>query len=127
MIIIGHEEIPFKPFYYVETVEEIENTPPGSVLWLGPFSKAKKIARHCYENRIGYAVMAESVKEALMANALHAGYIIVPAELAKKVQAVAETYLFDAKILLPISDEEEMESAAEIGLDGVIFKAGVVS
>lgn len=127
MIIIGHEDIPYRPLHYVETPEEIETTPAGSVLWLGPLAGAKKLARHCYENSLEYAVMAESVTDAVKANALHARYIVVPAELAEEIQSIAETYLFDAKILLPITEESEIEAAAKAGIDGVLFPSGVVS
>jgi len=127
MIIIGHEDIPYRPLYYVESVEEIKNTPPGSTLWLGPFSGSKSIARHCFENGIGYAVMAETVNDALKANALHAHYIVAPMELAREVQKIAETYLFDAKILLPVDEENEMEEAAEAGIDGVIFQEAIIT
>ncbi len=127
MIIIGHEDIPYRPLYYVESVEEIKKTPPGSTLWLGPFSSSKAIARHCFENGLGYAVMAETVNDALKANALHAHYIVAPMELAREIQKVAETYLFDAKILLPVDEESEMEEAARAGIDGVIFQEAVIA
>ncbi len=127
MIILGHPEIPFEPLHYVESIEEIDRTPPGSTLWLGPFGTAKAIARHCRDHRIGYAVMAERVTDALLANALHARYILADADLAPKLQKIAETYLFDAKILLPVSSEAEMEDAAEAGIDGVIFEEAIAA
>ncbi|WP_300795995.1 hypothetical protein [Helicobacter sp. UBA3407] len=37
------------------------------------------------------------------------------------MQKLAETYLFDAKILLCIQEEQEIEKTAECGIDGVIF------
>ena len=126
MIIIGHPDIPFEPLYYVETIEEIAKTPPNSTLWLGAFSDAKEIAKHCYENHIAYGVMAESVNDALFANALHARYILADHSLASKLQKIAENYLFDAKILVPISNESEMEIVAEAGIDGVIFQDAII-
>ncbi len=127
MIILGHPDIPFEPLHYVESIDEIERTPPSGTLWLGPFGGAKEIARHCYEQRIPYAVMAETITDALLANTLHATYILADAKLAPKLQKIAETYLFDAKILLPISDEAEMEAAAEAGIDGVIYEAAIAA
>jgi len=126
MIIIGHRDIPFEPLYYVETIEEIAKTPPNSTLWLGAFVDAKEIAKHCYENHIAYAVLAESVNDALLANALHAQYILADHSLASKLQKIAENYLFDAKILIPISDESEMQTIAEAGIDGVIFQCAII-
>jgi len=126
MIIIGHPDIPFDPLYYVETIEEISKTPSNSTLWLGIFASAKEIAKHCYENQIAFSVMAESVNDALLANALHARYILADESLASKLQKIAENYLFDAKILVPISDESEMEIIAEAGIDGVIFQDAII-
>ncbi len=127
MIIIGHEDIPFRPLYYVDGIEEIENTPAGSTLLLGPFGESKEIARHCYENGLRYAVTAESLKEALFANALNAEYILCSFELAPSIQKIAENYLFDAKIVVPVNDENELEAVAEEGIDGVIFKEAVIA
>jgi len=126
MIIIGHPDIPFEPFYYVESIEEIAKTPPNSTLWLGSFASAKEIAKHCFKNHIAYGVMAESVNDALLSNALHARYILADHSLASKLQKIAENYLFDAKILVPISDESEMETTAEAGIDGVIFQDAII-
>ncbi len=125
MIIIGHPDIPYEPFYYVETIEEIGHTPANATLWLGPWRETKEIAKHCRANRISYAVMALSVEDALLANALRAAYILADATLAPRIQKIAETYLFDAKILLPVSDEAELVKAAEEGIDGVIFQNAI--
>jgi len=46
--------------------------------------------------------------------------------LASKLQKIAENYLFDAKILVPISNESEMEIVAEAGIDGVIFQDAII-
>jgi hypothetical protein len=126
MIILGHPDIPFQPLHYVESVEEISRTPSGVVLWLGPYAQAKEIAKHCRQNRIAYAVMAESLIDALLANALHATYILAQMPLATQLQKMAETYLFDAKIIVPIDEEIEMAAIAQAGIDGVIFQEAIV-
>ena len=125
MIILGHPDIPYDPLYYVENAEEIAKTPPNSTLWLGPFTEVKPLARHCFTHRLAYAVMAQSVRDALLANALHVRYILCDLSLARKVQKIADTYLFDAKILVPVSEEKEMELIAEAGIDGVIFQNAI--
>ncbi len=125
MIILGHPDIPFDPLYYVENIEEIADTPPNGTLWLGPFKETKDLAKHCRENGIAYAVMAESVRDALLANALQASYILSERVLAESLQKIAETYLFDAKILVPIHEESEMEDIAKAGIDGVIFQNAI--
>ena len=126
MIIIGHRDIPFEPLYYVQKSEEIAQTPPGAMLWLGSYGEAKSLVRHCFENRLPFAVMAESVNDALLANALHARYILAAMPLAATLQKIAETYLFDAKILVPVVEEAQMEAIAVAGIDGVIFQDAII-
>ncbi len=126
MVILGHPDIPFAPLHYVESVEEIAKTPAGSVLWLGPYGQAKSLARHCFDHRLPYAVMAESLADALKANALGARYILAPETLAPAIQKAADHYLFDAKILLPVEEEAQMEKAARDGIDGVIFPTAII-
>ncbi|MDQ1268226.1 MAG: hypothetical protein QG560_869, partial [Campylobacterota bacterium] len=46
--------------------------------------------------------------------------------LAKTAQNVAESYLFDAKILVMIEDEDEIEELALLAIDGVIFSNAIV-
>jgi NAD(P)H-dependent flavin oxidoreductase YrpB (nitropropane dioxygenase family) len=125
MLILGHPDIPYEPLYYVESVEEIAHTPPNATLWLGAFGESVPIARHCMAHGVAYAVMAESLADALKANALRARYILAAEPLAARVQKAADTYLFDAKVLLPITEESEMERAAEAGIDGVIFQNAI--
>lgn len=127
MILIGHPDIPYNPLYYVESVDEIKKSPSGSALWLGSFKESRDLVKHCFENGIEYAVTAESIKDAVMANSLHARYIVAPLELAIELQKIAETYLFDAKILVPINDENEIERVAKEGVDGVIFSAAIIA
>ncbi|WP_456382909.1 hypothetical protein [Hydrogenimonas sp.] len=125
MIIIGHPDIPYEPFYYVETIEEIAQTPSGATLWLGPYRQTVELARHCHQNGLPYGVMAESLTDALLANALGARYILASEPLASKVQKAAETYLFDAKVLVPVTDESDMEAVAQVGVDGIIFPQAI--
>jgi len=125
MIILGHPEIPFAPLFYVESVDEIAHTPPNATLWLGPYRQAVTLARHCQEHDLPYGVMAENPTDALKANALRARYILAEMPLAQTIQKMAETYLFDAKILVPIHEEREMTAVAEAGIDGVIFQAAI--
>ena len=125
MIILGHPDIPFEPLYYVESVDEIAQTPAGATLWLGPYAQSLPLAHHCLQNALPYGVMAETLREALLANALKARYILAALPLAEEVQKAAETYLFDAKILVPIHDDDEIEPIARRGIDGVIFQGAI--
>ncbi len=125
MIILGHPDIPFEPLHYVESVEEIAQTPAGATLWLGPYRPTVALARHCRKNGLPYGIMAESLTDALLANALGARYILASEPLASAVQKAAETYLFDAKILVPVTEESELDAVAQAGIDGVIFQNAI--
>jgi hypothetical protein len=46
--------------------------------------------------------------------------------LAKTAQNVAENYLFDAKILVLIEKEDEIEELALLGVDGVVFSNTII-
>ena len=125
MLIVGHPDVPYEPLYYVESVDEIAQTPSGSILWLGPYQETMELAKHCRANELRYGVMAQSLKDALLANALGATYILAQFPLAEAVQKAADTYLFDAKILVPIDEENEIENVAQAGIDGVIFQRAI--
>ncbi len=125
MVILGHPHIPYEPLYYVESEEEIARTPAGATLWLGPYRETVELAKHCHKNALPYGVMAESLTDALLANALGARYILASEPLASAVQKAAETYLFDAKVLVPVTEESDMEAVAQAGIDGVIFQEAI--
>ncbi len=125
MVILGHPDIPFEPLYFVESLEEIERTPPNATLWLGAWQEAKELAKHCSAQRLPFAVMAQNATEAALANALGARYILAEFTLAESLQKLADHYLFDAKIVVPIHQEEEMASALASGIDGVIFQDAI--
>lgn len=128
MIIIGHKEVEFSPFFWVETEDDIKKTPPNSVVifkkndpnYLG-------LARHCKENNIIFANEIINIKDALLAVSNGVSFLLIcDKKLAKKLQKIANKYLFDAKIILRIKDDTELESAAKLGIDGVIFKDGEI-
>ena len=76
----------------------------------------------CYQNGIDYASMIQNIKEALLLVNLGVKFLICEdLEMAKELQNLAENYLFDAKVLLCIKEEEEMLEIAKLGIDGVIF------
>ncbi|MDR2342090.1 MAG: hypothetical protein LBD84_03485 [Campylobacteraceae bacterium] len=143
MIIIGHDIIDFKPFCRVNNADEASkdlsgsiviykaneavNIPSGSTL-IFKFTDNQSLIKCCRKNGINFAVETESIKEALLANAAGASYIVVSGkDVAKNIQDLAENYLFDAKILLKIKTENEIEEAAKVGIDGVLFMKGIIN
>lgn len=119
MIIIGHELVPYEPFYRVNSVSQIKKTPSNSNI-LTSFDK--EIILFCQKNCLVFGVEVHSAKEALIANGAKASFLIVNnTDLAKKIQNMAENYLFDAKVLVYIKHEEEIENIANQEIDGVLF------
>ena len=78
-----------------------------------------ELLRHCHANDVPAAVEIASIKEAVYANALGARFLLCTLDLAKKVQPVAENYLFDAKVIAKL-DERLIELAIESGIDGIL-------
>lgn len=123
MIIIGDKLVPSAKLFAISTIEEIKNTEANSTLY---FLFNDEILKYCFENSLDFAVKIESIKEAIYANALNAKYIIAEKKLAKKIQKIAENYMFDSKVLAIIETNDEFEDIAKVEIDGVIYKESLV-
>jgi len=126
MIIYGHRFIPSENFYHVINIDAILNTPPNSTIYLEFEQENLEIINHASLNNISFALYISNITEAIYASSLGASFIIVDAEIAKTIQDIANNYLFDAKVLVKIEDEEEIEELALQGIDGVIFSNAVI-
>ncbi len=126
MLLLGHRFIPSESLYHVQSIEAIQNTPPSSTIFLDFDEKNLDIINHLRENQIIFALGIQTIKEAIYASSLDASYILTPKDLAKELQDLANNYLFDAKILTTINDEDEIEEMARIGVDGVIFCNAII-
>lgn len=124
MIIIGHPLVPYKPLYKVTLIEEIKRTKPNCTILID--FDDKELVQYSTTQDISLALHVKSIKDACLANALGAKFIVVDEILSKQVQNLATEYLFDAKILLPIEDENDIEKAAIDSIDGVVLKKGIV-
>lgn len=126
MLIFGHKFIPSESFYHVTNIDAINHTPPSSTIYL-EFSEDKlDIINHASLNGVSMALKIQDVTELIYANALGASYLVVPQELAKTVQGIADNYLFDAKVLVMIEDYEIIEELALLGVDGVICSNAII-
>ena len=126
MLFFGHRFLESSNFYHVHSIEAITNTPPSSALYI-EFDEANlDVIEHFRTNNITFALSVTNINELMYASALDASYIIVEKELAKTAQNIAEAYLFDAKILVSIEDEEEIEECALLAVDGVIFSNAII-
>ena len=124
MLLIGHELIPYEPFYRVVSVEEIAKTPSKAVVL---FDFEPKMATYCVAQNVSFALQVRHIKELVLANVLGASYFIVDKSLAMHAQKIADDYLFDGKVLLLSNDDNEIEFTASHAIDGILFEAGIVS
>ena len=127
MLILNHPQIAHLTLCYVASEEEVEKTLPNDFLILNCDNSANTLAlaRLLKENNTSYAATPTSVYEALTLVNLNVRFLLTEdLEMAKTLQKLAETYLFDCKILLCVYDtahrQSEIETAANFGIDGVL-------
>lgn len=126
MLLFGHRFIQNDNFYAVSESDEILNTPPGSTLYIKFEENNLDLIEYAHLNSMSFAMGVEDVTELIYAASLGAKYILLKKELAKTAQKIAESYLFDAKILVRVSDEDEIEEMAILGIDGVLFPNAII-
>lgn len=126
MIIFGHPFFDHPPLIRTNKIEEIHNTPPGSIIVSAFSDKLIEFYRFLHSNNVEFAIECTSIKEAIFAENLKAAYIIAPKSLSFTLQPIADGYLFDAKILALIENEEEIEEIAQKHIDGILFKEAIV-
>ena len=126
MILIGHPLIDSGKFFRAKSKEDIDHSPNNSTIIIDDIVRGSDIAYFCNDNGVKYGVMVSSIKDAIIANGLNAKYIIVQKSDAKKIQNIADEYLFESRILAIIDSEDEIEELALLGIDGVIFKTLII-
>jgi len=126
MLIFGHKFIPSESLYHTLNIDSISNTPPSSVIYFKFSEENLDIIKHASQNQITFALSIENVTELMYASSLGAKYILVSRNMAKTAQNIAENYLFDAKILVTIESDNEIEEIALLGCDGVIFSNAII-
>ena len=126
MILFGHRFIDSEKFYHVQSIDAINNTPPSSTIFTEFSEENLDIIKYATTNSIKLAVHVNSITDIIYSSALDATFLVVPKELAKTAQNLAENYLFDAKILVNIEDDSEIEELALLGIDGVIYSNAII-
>lgn len=119
MIIFGDNLIPFRKINKINSIKDISVSNPNEIVYL-EFNK--EIAKYCFDNNISCAFKIDNLLEAIYSNSFKVDYIICEKELSKKVQKIAENYMFDSKILAIINNEVEIEDIAMSNVDGIIYK-----
>lgn len=125
MIILGHDFIKYEPFYLIKKSDDIEKTPSNSTVVFEFNIENIELCEYCTKNDVQFALIADKAKDVLFANALGASYIIVDKTLSQKAQKFADEYMFDAKILVYGGDDSDIEWAADLGIDGILFEEGI--
>lgn len=119
MKIVGDKLVPFEEFYKISNIEDIKNTKANSPLF---FTFNEEILKYCFKEDLEFFVKINSIKEGLYANSLNARYIVCNQDLARKMQKIADNYMFDSKILAIINLSDELENVAQDEIDGAIYK-----
>ncbi len=126
MLLFGHRFIESKTFYHISDIDSIQKTPSSSALYIKWSEQNLDVIEHAALNDIIFALRVGNITELIYASSMDAHYIVVDTELAKEAQNIANNYLFDAKILVKIEEEEEIEEMALLGVDGVIFANAII-
>ena len=126
MILFGHRFIESEKFYHIQSIDAIDNTPPSSAIFTEFSEENLDIINHSVKNSITLCVHVNNITEIIYASSLGATFLVVNKELAKTAQNIAENYLFDAKILVNIENDDEIEELAMLGIDGVIYSNAII-
>ena len=126
MLLFGHRFIENDSFYHISSVDAVINTPPSSTLYLEFNEENLDIISYLNANSISFALSVHNITQLIYASALDAKYIIIEKDLASSAQSIVESYLFDAKLLVTIENDDEIEELAIIGVDGVIYSSAIV-
>jgi len=105
------------PFFEIISFEDIKSTPANSTVL---FDFDIELAKRCRKSSLSYAMRVKDIKELVYANALECEYAFVNKEFAKTAQNIADEYIFDMKIILPVTSKDELEWAALQSIDGVL-------
>jgi len=126
MLLYGHRFIKSPSFYHIQSIDSIQNTPPSSTILVEFSEKNLDIIQHLQQNSIKFAIEVNNITDVIYASALEASFIIVQKEIVSTVQEIANNYLFDAKILVLIENEDEIQEMAILSIDGVIFTNAII-
>ncbi len=119
MILIGDENISYEIIERINKIQDIQNSKPNSTIL---FDFDIEILKYTNLNDIKSAVLVKDIKEVIYASSLDAFYIIPISDILIKTQKIANSYMFDSKILAVIENDEELEQMALEEIDGVIYK-----
>ena len=126
MLLFGHPLLPSERFYHIESLEAIAKTPSNSVIVLFFAVQNIDLITHLRNHKIRFGLYVASITEAVLAENMRADYLIVHPKVGEEIQKVADHYMFDAKVLGYIDQEEQLEKLIDMRLDGAVFIEAIV-
>lgn len=126
MILFGHPLLSSERFYHIESLEAIAKTPSTSIIALFFAPQNIDLIVHLRNNKIRFALYVASTTEAVLAENMNANYLIVHPKVGQEIQKVADHYMFDAKVLGYIDQENQLEKLIDMRLDGAVFIEAIV-
>lgn len=126
MKLFGHPLIPSERFYHIESLEAIAKTPSNSIIALFFSPQNLDLIIYLRANKVRFALYVASTTEAVLAENMNADFLLVHPKIAQEIQKVADHYLFDAKVLGYIDQEDQLEKLIEMRLDGAVFIEAIV-
>ncbi len=126
MLLFGHPHVPSEKLYHVSSIEAIAHTPSNTCLLFSFDQEVYELIEYAKTNALEFAIDVKTLKDAIICENLDAKYLLMQEEIANNVQKAADTYLFDAKVLVHINDEEKIEALANEGIDGIIFAEAII-
>jgi len=126
MLIFGHPFIASPSFYHISEITDIERTPSNSTLFVEFSENNLDIIKHMQAHGLTYALEVKDLESLVFAHLLESKYIVVSETLSKSAQNVAENYLFDAKVLCRVAQDQALESFIVEGIDGVIYSSAII-
>ncbi len=126
MLLFGHPHVPSEKLYHIASIEAIEHTPAHSILLFSCDEEVFELIEFAKTNDLIFALDITSLTQAIICENLDAHYLLVNKTLCKSVQNAADTYLFDAKVLVHINNEQGIEEAASLGIDGAILPEAII-
>lgn len=123
MELIGHELIKYTVFKEVTSVKNVINF--DNLL----FKFSEILIKSALDTDKTFSVYVESPKEAVLANALGAKYIVIDrsnSSLIKDVVKLAEYYLFDSKVATVVENfSDDLVAAINLRLDVAIHRRAI--
>lgn len=119
---MGYKAIEYPEFKKISSIDEIKRVDNACVVWFeSADDEDYALCNHCQKYNIKYAIKVENLTDFVLRSCLGPAYVILE-KSPDAYQKIAETYLFDTKILYVIEDKSEIEQLAKMGIDGVIFR-----